>query len=374
MRYGVGRPDLTGNERRYVLEALRDAGISSLGRHVGEFERSFSAAMGGRTSLAVSSGTAALHLALVALGVGRGDRVIIPDLTYVATANAVRYTGAEPVLVDVDPRSWNLDPAAVAAALDRRTRAIVAVHLYGNPADLDALRRLAREAGAALVEDAAQALGASWRGRPLGSVGDLACFSFYGNKIVTTGEGGMVVARTTRLARRLQHLRDQAMSPTRRYYHDELAFNYRMSALQAAVGLAQLERLGRFRAKRAQIRTWYREELADLPGRVEPAVHPAAEAVNWLYTFRIEGWSRAARDRAMAALARRGVDTRPVFEPMSRLPMYRTRARPAAAKLSAEGLSLPTHTGLGRGYVSAIARAVRKVISPPARRRLARRR
>jgi perosamine synthetase len=370
----LARPDLGGNERRYVLEALRETGISSLGRHVAQFEAAFSARLGGCHALAVSSGTAAVHLALAALGVGPGDRVIVPDLGYVATANAVRYTGAEPVLVDVDLDSWNLDPAKVATALDRRTRAILVVHLYGNPADLDALRRLAREAKVALVEDAAQALGATWRGRPVGRFGEFACFSFFGNKVVTTGEGGMVVARTAQRAKRVAHLRNQAASPTRRYYHDEVAFNYRLSALQAAVGLAQLERFDSFRERRERIRSWYREELADLPGWIEPRIDPRATAVNWLYTFRLDGWSRGARDRALAELARRGVEGRPVFYPMSALPMHRRpgltkTAMTTAAKLSAEGLSLPTHQGLSRAAVREIGAAVRHVVGTRRRAR-----
>lgn len=374
MRYQVGRPDLGGNERRYLLEALRETGISSIGRHVAAFEEAFSERMGGRPALAVSSGTAAVHLALAALGVGPGDRVIVPDLGYVATANAVRYVGAEPIPVDADLESWNLDPERVADALDRRTRAIVAVHLYGNAADLDALRRLAREAGVALVEDAAQALGARWRGRPVGTFGDFACFSFYGNKVVTTGEGGMVVTSNARGARRVRHLRDQGMSPTRRYYHDELAFNYRLSALQAAVGLAQLERLDGFVARRERIRDWYREALADLPGRVEPSIDRRCDPVTWLYTFRLDGWSRRSRDRALAALARRGVDTRPVFHTMTTLPMYRGHHGPVAAKISAEGLSLPTHVRMTRRDVRAIAAHVHAVVGRRGRPRAARKR
>jgi perosamine synthetase len=374
MRYQVGRPDLGGNERRYLLEALRETGISSIGRHVAAFEEAFSERMGGRPALAVSSGTAAVHLALAALGVGPGDRVIVPDLGYVATANAVRYVGAEPIPVDADLESWNLDPQRVADALDRRTRAIVAVHLYGNAADLDALRRLAREAGVALVEDAAQALGARWRGRPVGTFGDFACFSFYGNKVVTTGEGGMVVTRNARGARRVRHLRDQGMSPTRRYYHDELAFNYRMSALQAAVGLAQLERLDAFVARRERIRDWYREALADLPGRVEPSTDRRCDPVTWLYSFRLDGWSRRSRDRALAALARRGVDTRPVFHTMTTLPMYRGHRGPVAAKISAEGLSLPTHVRMTRRDVRAVAEHVHAVVGRRGSPRAARRR
>jgi perosamine synthetase len=313
--------------------------------------------------VAVTNGTAALHLALAALGIGPGDEVILPDLTYVATANAVRYTGATPVLVDVDARTWTLDPALAERAVTRRTRAIVAVHLYGNPADLDALGAVAARHGLFLVEDAAEGLGATWRGRAVGTIGDVGCFSFFGNKLITTGEGGMVVARTARLGRRLRRLRDHAMSRTRRYFHAELGFNYRMTALQAAVGLGQVERIGGFVEKRARIARWYRTHLREIAGWCEPEALPGAEPVNWLYTVRMQRWSRRTRDRCIARLRERGIDSRPLFVPMSGLPMYRQAGRSAAAALSAAGISLPTHTAMEEADVAQIARAFGDVVA-----------
>src|SRR5690606_28781119 len=227
--------------------------ISSVGRHVAAFEAAFARTVGVPHAVAVSSGTAALHLALAALRIGPGDEVVVPALTFVAPANAVRYTGARLVLAEVDPDSWTLTAASVERVLTRRTRAIVAVHLYGVPADLDGLRALARRRGLALVEDAAEALGARWRGRPVGGLGTLGCFSLFGNKVVTTGEGGVVVTSSAPLARRLRLLRNQAMSPRRRYWHGEIGFNYRMTALQAAVGLGQLARFETLVARRRRI-------------------------------------------------------------------------------------------------------------------------
>ncbi len=233
----IGRPELAR-----VVRCVKSGWISSIGAEIGEFEARFAALCARRFGVATSNGTTALHLALAALGIGPGDEVIVPALTFVATANAVHYTGATPVFADADPVTWNVDPAAVAKSVTRRTRAILAVHLYGQPADMRALASTARRAGAVLVEDAAEAHGARYHGRPVGSLGAVACFSFYGNKMVTTGEGGMVLTSDAKLAARLRLLRDHAMSPKRRYYHTEIGFNYRMTTLQAALGLAQLDR------------------------------------------------------------------------------------------------------------------------------------
>lgn len=361
IRYPLARPDLRGNERRYLLECVREGGVSAVGRHVGEFEAACAAMLGVPAALAVSHGTAALHLALTALEIGAGDEVIVPDLTYVATANVVRYTGARPVLVDVSPSTWNLDPEKTERAVTRRTRAIIAVHLLGNPADLDALRALARRRRVALIEDAAEAFGARWRGRAAGTVGDIGCFSFFGNKVITTGEGGLVVARSAALRAKLRHLRDQAKSAERPYFHDRLAFTYRMSALQAAVGLAQLERLPQFILQRAHIARWYLDELAPLDGWSCPIAPRPAAPIVWLFALRRHGWNAAARDRALRGLRRAGIDARPVFQPMSQLPMYRTRRPPVSSRIWSEAICLPTYVGLRRGDVKAIAAALKSV-------------
>ncbi len=362
LRYPLARPDVGPRERAYVAQAMREASVSSLGPQVVAFEDAFASHLSLPHAAAVTSGTAALHLALAALGVGPGDEVIVPDLTFVATANAVSYTGARVVLADVDPVTWTLDPASVERALSKRTRAIIAVHLYGNPADLDALARIAKRNGVALIEDAAEGIGATWHGRPLGGVGVISTFSFYGNKILTTGEGGMVATRSRRLDRVIRHLRDHGMSPKRRYYHDRLAFNYRMTALQAALGLGQLERIDAFLERRARIAGWYRAELAGLDGVSEPLPLVPARAVCWLYTIQVAAWTRRRRDAAMGALRRAGIDSRPLFVPMSRLPMYRRRPLPVSDRLAACGISLPTHTQMRRSDVQAIAGAFRGVL------------
>jgi perosamine synthetase len=362
-RYPLARPDLSGSEEAYVVRAIRAHTISSVGPEVEAFESAFSRAVDVPHAVAVSSGTAALHLALSALGIGVGDEVIVPDLTYVATANTVRYTGARVVLVDVDAASWTVDVAAVERALTARTKAVIAVHLYGTPCAIDALRALARRRRVALIEDAAQALGARWRGRPVGGWGDVGCFSFYGNKVITTGEGGMVVTRSAAIARRLRDLRGQATLGRPRYFHHAIGFNYRMTALQAGIGLAQLERLGAFIEKRAQIADWYRAALAPLPGWVEPIADPLARRTNWLFTVHFPGWTRRRRDHVITQLAALGVDSRPAFVPMSQLPMYRQRGLARARRLAAGALSLPTYTGLRARDVRAIVATLRRVIA-----------
>lgn len=362
LRFPLASPDLSGNEVRFVTRALRAGHVSGAAPEIATFEAGCSAALDVPHSLAVASGTAALHLALVALGVGPGDEVIVPDLTYVAAANVVRYVGATPVLVDVDEASWTLDPDAAAAAVRRHTKALLAVHVYGNPADLDRLGRLARQHKLALVEDAAEAWGARWRGRLVGTIGKVGCFSFFANKVVTTGEGGLLATRSAPLARRLRELRDQAKSSRRAYFHARLAFNYRLSAMQAALGSAQLERQAEFIERRARIREWYRAALGGFEVWREPQALPGAEPVNWLYTGRLLGVSRRRRDRCLERLQAAGIDARPVFMPMSALPEFRRQRLPVARAIADSGLSLPVHPRLRRRDVETIAAALRSAL------------
>lgn len=361
-RYPLAEPDVRGNEEEFVRRAVRAAHISGAAPEVRQFEAACAQAVQVPYALAASSGTAALHLALVALGVGPGDEVLVPDLTYVAAANVVRYAGAKPVLIDVDADTWTIDPQQVATRIGRRTKAILAVHVYGNPADLGQLRRIARAAKVALVEDAAEAFGATWQGRPVGGIGDVGCFSLFANKVVTTGEGGLITTRSARLAREMRALRDQAKSAKRPYYHAHLGFSYRLSALQAAFGLAQLERLDEFVAQRARIRAWYGEELSALTEWREPQAVPGAVPVNWLYTGAIVGWSVRRRDRCLRVLRGEGIDARPVFVPMSDLPEFRGAGGAVARRLAASGISLPTYTRLRRRDVAAIAAALVRAV------------
>ncbi len=345
----IGRPELDR-----VARCVKSGWISSIGAEIGEFEQRFAALCTRRFGVATSNGTTALHLALAALGIGRGDEVIVPALTFVATANAVHYTGATPVFADADPLTWNVDPAAVAKSVTKRTRAILAVHLYGQPAEMRALAAIARRSGAVLVEDAAEAHGARYRGRPVGSLGHVACFSFYGNKMITTGEGGMVLTSDAKLAARLRLLRDHAMSSKRRYYHDEIGFNYRMTTLQAALGLAQLDRFAEILERKRRIAAWYRDGLRGLPLELAPEL-PGCENVHWMFSALVARRARLDRDALARRLSDRGVDTRPFFVPIPELPPYRSRRRyPVAADLAARGFNLPSGPRLTRRDVRVI--------------------
>jgi perosamine synthetase len=360
----VFAPWLSDTVRRYVLDCVDSGWISSLGEYVGRFEREFARFCEAGHGVATSNGTTALHLALATLGLGPGDEVLVPDLTFVATANAVRYTGATPVLVDVDPATWAIDPADLARRVSPRTRAIVPVHLYGHPADMDPILDLARSRGLAVVEDAAEAHGARYKGRRVGSLGHLATFSFYGNKIVTTGEGGMVVTSDPTLAERAAFLRDHAMDPRRRYYHPEIGFNYRMTNIQAAIGCAQLEQAEAILDRRKVLAATYEAELAGLPGLVRPPAAPWAENVYWMYSVLVEPGFGRDRDAVREGLRARGVDSRPFFVPLHEQPPYREAAAfPVATALARTGLNLPSGTGLTSAEIATVGAALRELAS-----------
>jgi perosamine synthetase len=357
----VAQPFISGNEAKYVSDCLETGWISSIGRYVSEFESVFAKFCDTGFAATCNNGTSALHLALLAMGLGHGDEVLVPTLTYVATANAVRYCGATPVFVDSDPATMNLDPSDVEHRITDKTRGIVAVHLYGHPAAMAQIVAIARRYGLWVVEDAAEAHGARCDGRPTGSLGDVATFSFFGNKIVTTGEGGMVTTDDAAIDERVRLLRGQGMDPARRYWFPIVGFNYRMTNIQAALGLAQLEMIDTQLTRRREIARWYGEELTRLrvPARL-PAHEQWAEPVNWLYTIVLEHGDEATRDRLMAALAADGVETRPVFYPVHTLPPYGGRRGefPVAERLAALGLSLPTHAALTRDDVAYVVDSV----------------
>ena len=357
----VAFPDLRGREAEYVNDCVESTWISSVGHYITDFEQAFAQVAGTRHVVATNNGTTALHLALTALGVGPGDEVVVPTLTYVATANAVRYCGATPVLADVELDTMNLDPADLERRLTDRTVAVIPVHLYGHPADMTAITQVARRHGIAVVEDAAEAHAATVGGRPVGSLGDVGVFSFFGNKIVTTGEGGAVTTDDDDLAERLRRLRGQGMDPARRYWFPEVGFNYRMTNVAAAIGVAQLERIGELLARRREIAARYSELLGSVSGLALPGVRPDATRVDWLYTIRVAGLDTEARNHLIELLAEDGVETRPVFYPMHVMPPYASEPPehfPVAEQLGAEGLSLPTHTLLTDEDVDTVCRTL----------------
>jgi perosamine synthetase len=357
----VAEPDLSQLEEQFLVEAIRSGWVSSIGPFIDRFEREFANFCGVRHCVALANGTVALHVALLAAGVGPGDEVIVPDMTFVATAAAVRHVGAEPVLVDVDRETLTLDVELTARAITSRTKAIIPVHLFGVPADMDALRAVAKERGLFLLEDAAEAHGAKIGGRPVGSLGDAATFSFYGNKLITTGEGGCVVTDDTGLADRVRFLKDHAMSKSRRYYHPEVGFNYRMTNLQAALGCAQIARFPEMLGRRMAVLAEYRRQLEGLPLRLNPVV-PGREEVCWLVYARLE--SPEATQALATALADVGFDTRPLFVPMHELPPYAecrlvTRGESVSSRESVRGLCLPSSNRLGAEDVARLAEVAR---------------
>ena len=342
----VAHPLFVGNEKKYVNECLDEVWISSAGKFIGEFERQFAAYCGVKEAISTNNGTSALHLALQSLGVGPGDEVIVPTLTYIATANAVRYCGATPVFVDSEPRTMNLDPAAIEEKISPRTRGIIPVHLYGHPAEMDRILEIAERHGLFVLEDAAESHGALYRGNKTGSLGTAATFSFFGNKIITTGEGGMVTTQDSELAARMRLLRGQGMDPQRRYWFPIIGNNFRMTNIEAAIGLAQLERIDDHLEARQRVARWYDAQLARLAEFIEiPAVQPWAHHSYWIYTILLREADQADRDEAIRALAAAGIETRPVFYPMHIMPPYREpgSSYPVAESCSRRGLHLPTH-------------------------------
>jgi perosamine synthetase len=363
----VAAPVLAGREKEYVADCMESGWISSSGKYVELFEAGFAEFCGVRHAVACCNGTVALHVALLALGVGPGDEVIVPTLTFVATANAVTYCGARAVFVDSEPETWNLDPAQVEAKITPRTKGIIAVHLYGHPAEMDALRAVARRRGLFVLEDAAEAHGALHKGRRAGSLGDVAAFSFYANKIIATGEGGMVVTDDDALAARVRLLRGQGMDAERRYWFPVVGYNYRMMNIPAAIGLAQLERAEWHMGRRREVADTYMRLLRGVPQLSWQTEREWTRHAYWMFTVILGDETRADRDGLMARLYEQGVETRPVFYPVHTLPPYRESARgeefPVAERLARRGISLPTWAGLSADDLSYVCERLRGCLS-----------
>jgi perosamine synthetase len=358
----ISKPYIGAREKELVLDALDSGWVSSIGKYIDEFEANFARYCRTEYAIAVSNGTTGLHLALAALGLQPGDEVIIPDFTFVATANAVAYTGATPVLADIDADTLCIDPASVKSLISARTRAIIPVHLYGHPADMDALTEIADAHGIAIIEDAAEAHGAEYRGRRVGGLGKCGVFSFYGNKVITTGEGGMLTSNDREFYLRARRLRDHAMSPQRRYFHEERGFNYRITNLQAALGVAQLERIDDFLDRRAEIMIWYEQEIATTDRVRLNRVKNWAKSAFWMVCLEVDWFDETRRDAFMQALKARGIDSRPYFCTMSSMPMYEQASMPVSARKAQIGLNLPSYFELTKLEVQRIGSDVNAVL------------
>ena len=357
IRIPVYRPDLSGNEQNYVMECLQSSWISSKGKFIPEFEEKFAARLGCAHATSVCNGTLALHLALVALGIGPGDEVIVPTLTYIASANAVAYTGATPIFADSLPGNWQLDPQDVARRITPRTKAVMAVHLYGHPCDMDALQALCRQHRIFLIEDCAEAFGTTYHNRHVGNFGDVAIFSFFGNKTITTGEGGMLITNDRTIIERARHFKGQGLATHREYWHDVVGFNYRMTNICAALGLAQLERADQFIERKRQMAQMYRTGLRGAPVQMQV---DAADVVHsyWMVTILVD--NATDRDPLRKHLANAGVETRPAFNPIHTMPMYASRYQrhPVAEDIAWRGINLPSFPSMSDAELREVCQLV----------------
>ena len=368
MKIPVCEPFLTGKEMEYVMDCLRTNWISSAGKYVNEFEQRFAEYIGCKYGISTTSGTTALHLALAALKIGRGDEVIVPAFTMIAPVFAVVYTGAKPVLVDADPETWNIDVNKIEEKITPNTKAIIPVHIYGHPCDMDPIMEIAEKYNLWVIEDAAEAHGAEYKGKKVGSFGHVSCFSFYANKIITTGEGGMVVTNDEKIAERARRLKDQAYSPERRFLHTDIGFNYRMTNIQAAIGLAQLEHIDEFVEMRRRNAYLYNSRLKDVPGITLPPEKEWAKNVYWMYSILIEeNEFGMSRDKLMEELAKKGIETRSFFIPMHKQPaflsmgLFKGKTYSIAEEISEKGFYLPSSSGLKKEKIEYICEIIRKL-------------
>nr|BFD62740.1 GDP-perosamine synthase [Bdellovibrio sp. HM001] len=364
MKIPVAKPALIGKEREYVLDCIDTEWISSNGKYIAKFEESFCKYIDVKHSLTCSNGTVALHLPLLAMGIGPGDEVIVPTLTYIATANAVKYVGAELVLADSDLNSWNITADLIRPKITSKTKAIIIVHLYGLPVDMDPIMKLAEEFGLYVIEDCAESLGATYKGRQTGSIGHVGTFSFFGNKTITTGEGGMVTTNDDKLAAQMRLLKGQGMDPNRRYWHPIVGYNYRMTNIQAAIGLAQLEQVQWHLDQRTRIAKTYDRLISDSGISVRTqACNEFSTHSYWMYTVVLDNGGAERRDKVMQLMAELGVETRPVFYNMHVMPPHRQDCVFKNAELiSCLGINLPTFSQLTDEQVAYVVSALKKSV------------
>ena len=349
----VNEPLLGEREAEYVMECLRTGWISSAGRFVDEFESRWADYCGMRYGVAVSNGTVALELAVRCLDLQPDDEVIMPTFTIISCAQAIVYARGVPVLTDSDPRTWTMDVGQIEDKITPRTRAIMPVHIYGHPVDMDPVRALAKKHNLRIIEDAAEAHGAEYQGQKCGGLGDISCFSFYANKIITTGEGGMLLTDSVDYADRARSLRNLCFRPEQRFYHTELGHNFRLTNLQAAIGLAQVERMDNALALKRKMAASYYEGLAGVPGITLPVEEPWAKNVYWMYGIVLDESLGFDASEFAKRLKKRGVDTRPFFLPMHQQPVFHRmgffqqgESYPVAERLGKYGLYLPSGLSL----------------------------
>jgi perosamine synthetase len=354
----VYQPCLNGNEKKYVNDCLDSNWISSKGKYVSLFEKELANYVNSKYATGVCNGTVALHLALVALGIGTGDEVIVPTLTYIASVNAIVYTGATPIFVDSLPDTWQINPQEVKKSITPKTKAIMAVHLYGHPCELSVLKEIADEHRLFLIEDCAEAMGSKYLNSHVGTFGDIATFSFYGNKTITTGEGGMVITNDQTIFERAIHFKGQGLAKYREYWHDVIGYNYRMTNICAAIGLAQLERINEILANKRRIAELYKELLKDTKFQVHPELGNVYHSY-WMVSILVP--LTHERDQVRKHLANAGVETRPVFYPVHTMPMYsqKYQRHKVAEDIGWRGINLPSYPDLQTEEIVYISEVLR---------------
>ena len=359
----VALPKLNGNEKKYVNDCLDSAWISSIGKYIKEFEEKFAKFIGVKHAISCCNGTVALHLSLLAHDIKSGDEIIVPTLTYIATVNAIRYCGATPIFVDSEPETWNIDPKKIEKKITKKTKGIIVAHLYGHPVDMDPIIKIAKKYKLFIIEDAAEAHGAKYKNKLVGSIGHIGTFSFFGNKIITTGEGGMVVTNNNKLAEKIRILKGQGMDQSRRYWFIKVGYNYRMTNIQAAIGLAQLEKIKWHMDMRKKVAKLYYQNLKPLSQFIElPIEKEWASHSFWMFSIFLKNSVNISRDKFMQLLQKEGIDTRPVFYPVTDMPPYKNTNDefPVAKKISARGINLPTHAGLKKQDIQYIADIIKR--------------
>jgi len=362
-------PFIGEKELEYVVDCIKTNWISSKGKYVEEFEQRFAEYCGCKYGISTTSGTTALHLALASLGIGKGNEVIVPAFTMISSVFAVVYCGAKPVLVDAESETWNMDVNMIEEKITDRTKVIMPVHIYGHPCDMDPILEISEEHDLYVVEDAAEAHGAEYKGKKTGGIGDVGCFSFYGNKIITTGEGGMVVTNDKEVAERAMALKDLAFSKKRRFLHTDLGFNYRMTNIQAAIGLAQLEKIEELAERRRRNAHLYNNSLRNVKGIKLPIEKEWAKNVYWMYSIVVEEDFGISRDELMEKLKAKGIETRTFFIPMHQQPvfqeemcLFKGESYHVAEKLSKEGMYLPSSSGLKEDEINFICDAIKEMV------------
>jgi len=361
----VSEPNLKGKELEYITDVVKSTWISSTGKYINEFEKMFAEYTGVNYAISVSNGTVALHLALLALNIGPGDEVIVPNLTYIATANSVTYVGATPVFADSEKDTWNIDPKSIERLITKKTRAIIPVHLYGNPCNMNAILKIAKTNNLFVIEDAAEALGSEYFGQKTGSFGDISTFSFYGNKTITTGEGGMVVTKDSEMANKLRILKGQGMNPNKRYWFDIIGYNYRMTNMQAALGCAQMERVDELVKAKRNIAQLYDKYLMDIPNIIIPTEKFHTINTYWMYSIILNNYSREKREKFREELEKLGIETRPFFYLITEMPpysRYKNSECKVAKLLADKGLNLPSSTLLKKEKIEYICGKVKKCL------------